>query len=515
VEALANDQKWTAQIAPTSGPRFMGISFSPALDSVYCYVQDPQRPDAAPVRVLLDGEDVTASTTIAADRAVSVAPLVIHLPQPLGRASFHCLQAGYDDGSVAIASMRAWSDEFIYGMWGYINQGKTEQERVDYYLGDLQRHNVNAVMESYGSEVTAFLSGETGVEHSRATGIRAMRNKTGKVLNPVYYFLTDEPDAHDFAVRKLQPNQRLGALGQDLVRRGHAFREQDPGPPQLLNLDNTYKPENWYMYAQLPDVCCADPYFQEQQRIVWNDRPSWAASFTKPLYVLGVATICNSACAPKPLHIILNSVRHDSKTGPFRFATPAEKTVELFYALGAGAKSFSYWWYTPYGEFHGCGARDKEAVALWRQIGLLGAQVRTAGPVLTRSCPALVPLQAPAKLWTRTLLAGTDTLVLLAVNENIASDRLGTVVVPLPKAVLTLTPPAWFKPTAGFEITPQGLRDLDWKSNSGQLALDLGKTEVARMVLLTADKALRSQLDELYRSHFAANIARLTTAATE
>ena len=187
------------------------------------------------------------------------------------------------------------------------------------------------------------------------------------------------------------------------------------------------------MYAQLPDVCCADPYLQEQQRIVWNERPSWAPSFIRPLYVLGVATICNSACAPKPLHIILNCVRHDTKGGPFRFATPPEKTVELFYALGAGTKSFSYWWYTPYGEFHGCGAADKEAVALWRQIGLLGAQVRTAGPVLTRSCPAVVPLKAPAKLWTRTLLAGTDTLVLLAVNENIANDRLGSVVVPLPK----------------------------------------------------------------------------------
>ena len=536
VEAVANEQKWTAGIALTNNPRFMGISFSPALDTAYCYVQHPQQADAQgrdvspkrpppdtggrlgevslPVRVLLDGVDVTARTSIAADRAVSVAPLVIRLARPLAKGSFHCFQAAYGDGSQAIAGVRAYSDEFIYGMWGYINQGKTEQERIDYYLGDLQRHNVNAVMESYGGEVGAFLSGEAGLEHSRATGIRAMRNKLGKVLNPVYYFLMDEPDAHDFAVRQLQPNQRLGAFGQDLVRRGHEFREQDPGTPQLLNLDNTYKPENWYMYAQLPDVCCADPYFQEQQRIVWNERPAWAASFVKPLYVLGVATICNSACAPKPLHIILNSVRHDSKNGPFRFATPAEKTVELFYALGAGAKSFSYWWYTPYGEFHGCGAKDKEAVALWRQIGLLGAQVRTAGPVLTRSCPALVPLQAPSKLWTRTLLAGTDTLVLLAVNENIASDRLGTVVVPLPKTVVTLSPPAWLKPADAFEITPQGLQDLNWKSNAGQLTLDLGQTEVARMVLLTSDKSLRKQLDELYRSRFAANVAQLAAAGT-
>jgi hypothetical protein len=510
VQVLAKETTWTARVPTDNTPRFAGISFSPSLDTVYCYVQHPPRPDANPVKVLLDGADVTARTTMAADPAVNVMPLVIRPAQPVKKGSFHCFQAIYDDGSTAIAGIRAWGEELVYGMWGYVNQGKTAQERVDYYLGDLKRHNVNAVMESYGGEVGEFLSGETGVEHSRATGIWAMRNKSGPVLNPVYYFLTDEPDAHDYAVKQLQPNQRLGTLGQDLVRRSHQFREQDPTPPHLLNLDNTFKPENWYMYAQLPDVCCADPYFQEQQRIVWNERPAWVPSFIKPLYVLGAATICNSACAPKPLHIILNSVRHDIKGGPFRFATPPEKTVELFYALGAGTKSFSYWWYTPYGEFYGCGAADKDALALWRQIGLLGAQVRTASSVLTRSCPAVVPLKAPAKLWTRTLLAGTDTLVLLAVNENIANDRLGTVVAPLPNTAVTITPPSWLKAVDGFEITPEGLRDLNWKSDAGQLVLDLGKTEVARMVLLTTDKALRSQLDELYRSRFAANVAQLT-----
>jgi hypothetical protein len=537
VQALASQSQWTTRIMPTNSPRFMGISFSPALDTVYCYVQHPQQADAEgrgaspgrvsegtnerlgeaslPSRVLVDGEDVTSRSTIAADAAVNVAPLLIRLSQPLAKGSFHCFQAIYQDGSQAIAGVRAFTDEFIYGMWGYINQGSNAQQRVDYYLGDLQRHNVNAVMESYGGEVGAFLSGESGREHSRTTGIRAMRNNVGKVLNPVYYFLKDEPDAHDFAVRQLEPNQRLGTLGQDVVRRSCTFREQDPSSPQLLNLDNTYKPDNWYMYGQLPDVCCADPYFQEQQRIVWTERPAWAASFVKPLYVLGVATICNSACAPKPLHIILNSVRHDSKAGPFRFATPVEKTVELFYALGAGAKAFSYWWYTPYGEFHGCGAKDKEAVALWRQIGLLGAQVRTAGPVLTRSCPAVVPLKAPPKLWTRTLLAGTNTIVLLAVNDNIASDRLGTVVVPLPKTVVTLAPPTWCKPADLFEITPEGVQDLNWKSDAGQVTVDLGQTEVARLVLLTADKSLRSNLEELYRTRFAANVAQLTVAAAK
>ena len=509
VHALASNHTWTAEVAPTNTPRFMGLSFSPSLDTVYGYVQHPQPAHPAPTRVLLDGEDVTARSTISDDSNVEVAPVVIRLARPLAKGSFHSFQACYDDGSTALAGIRAWGDDLVYGMWGYSKKGKTAQERVDYYIKDMQRHNVNAVMQSYGAEVGEFFTGQPGIANARATGIRAMRSRPDEVLNPVYYFLTDEPDAHDYAVSQLKPTQRLGVLGQDLVRRSQRFRQQDAGSPQLLNLDNTFKPENWYMYAQLADVCCADPYYQEQQRIMWNDRPAWVPSFIRPLYVLGAATICQSACAPKPLHIILNSVRHDLKGGQFRFATPAEKSVELFYALGAGAKHFSYWWYTPYGEFYGCGAEDKEAVALWRQIGLLGAQVRTAGPVLTRSCPAPVPLKAPSKLWTRTLLAGTDTLVLLAVNENIANDRLGTVVKPIQETPVTLTSPGWLNVADAFEVTPEGVRDVSWKSQHPGIALDLGTTEVARLVVLTADKALRPQLSQLYQDRFSATVAQL------
>ncbi len=480
-------------------PSFAGISFSPSLDGIYCYLQNSPAPGVTPVKIFLDDTDVTPQTTAAADSGVNIIPLVIRPAHPLAKASFHCFRAVYADGSVAITGLRTWSDELVYGMWGYSTVGKTAQEKVDYYLGDLKSHNVNAVMESYGGDVAKFLSGETGVEHSRTTGIRAMRKNPGKIINPLCYFLYDEPDAHDSAARDLEPNQRLGALGRDLVRHSNELRTQDPQPPQLLNLDNTYKPENWYMYARLPDICCADPYFQEQQRIVWNSKPSRAAAFVKPTYVLGVATICNSACAPKPSHFILNSVRHDSKDGGFRFATPAEKTVELFYALGAGAKGFSYWWYTPTGEFYGCGAKDEAAVALWHQIGLLGAQIRTAGPVITRSCPAQVPVETKAKLWTRTLLSGTNTLVLIAVNDNIACDRLGTVVVPLPQTVVCITPPGWLKADDIFEITPQGLTPVTWEKSAGKIILNLGQTDVARMIVLTSDHTLRDSLDQSHR----------------
>lgn len=479
-------------------PRFAGISFSPDLQGACLHVRHTSR-DARPERVLVDGVDVTARSQILHDPALDVAVIAATFEQPAQRGSFHLFQVAYSDGSAALAGVRAWSDEFVYGMWGYINQGETPRERVDYYLTDMRRHHINALMQSYGGEVGQFLQSPEGVEYRARNGLRVMVNGPGKLPDPLYYFLTDEPDAHDYAVKELDPMSRLAALGQPLVRRAREFRQASPATPQLLNVDNTYKPDNWYTYGQLADVYCADPYYQEQQRIVWNDRPAWASAFVKPTYVLGVTTICQSACAPRPLHIILNSVRHDSPKGPFRFATPTEKRVEVFYALSAGAKGLSYWWYTPYGEFHGCGSSDPAGVALWTEIGRLGALTRTAGPLIVRSCPAETPVKSPLKLWTRTLLSGSDALLLLAVNENIASDRQGTVVVPLEKADLTLTPPAWLAVADVFEVSEQGVQDVAWRQEGTQLALSLGRVEVARMIVVTADRRLREVLARLHR----------------
>jgi hypothetical protein len=142
-------------------------------------------------------------------------------------------------------------------------------------------------------------------------------------------------------------------------------------------------------------------------------------------------------------------------------------------------------------------------VALWTEIGRLGALTRVAGPLVVRSCPAEISVQSPLKLWTRTLLAGSDALLLLVVNENIASDRQGTVVVPLEKADLTLTPPAWLAVADVFEVSEQGVRDVTWRQEGTQLALSLGRVEVARMMVVTADRHLRAALARLHAERVA------------
>ena len=61
-------------------------------------------------------------------------------------------------------------------------------------------------------------------------------------------------------------------------------------------------------------------------------------------------------------------------------------------------------------------------------MGVLGAEVRAAGEVLVRSCPAKLPATASPGLWVRTLLAGTDSVVVLVVNDTSKGTTTGTTI---------------------------------------------------------------------------------------
>lgn len=543
VAVVSNAGVVTAPVTtPAAEPLIAAVACSQALDEVTIYVRRPDRVLARPERCWIDGvvcnaavfpeapDKTTAHEPGAPSSAASPAdsqaasgartepmhragqcdtlPVVIRPDQPLRPGSFHLFEVGCSDGSIARAGLRVWSQEFVYGMWGYTNSGRTPEENARLCLTDLSEHNINVHM-GMGGNWNPFLTSDAGSAFLRTIGMRLMVKWIGDAQNPVYYFLMDEPDAQDYRCTDLPPDRRLGCLAQALARHSEALRVRDPLTPQLLNVNNSYKPENWYTYGQLADVLATDPYYQEQLALLYGARPGWLAHFVKPTCVYAATLVCGAAARPKPVHVILNAVRHDHKDQPFRFATPAEKRIELYYALAGGAKGISYWWYTPYDEYYGVGGRDPDAVALWKEIGLLGAEVRTAGPLLVRSCPAVVPVKAPPRLWTRTLLAGLDTLLLIVVNDNFAVDRSGTVVRPIESAAVRVVPPAWLRPQDVFEVSCTGTHPVSWSYRDDELALDLGTVVLTRLVVISADGHLRSALDTLYRGQFADKVARL------
>lgn len=491
-------------------PRFGTISFSPDLSTVYLYAKHPKA-GIKPDKVFLDGKDVTASCGIASDKASDLSPVVLRLLVPLEFMSYHSFRASYPDGSAAMAGIRAWGREMVYGMWGGGKGQGTSEEVAKEFLTDWATHNINCQMGHSTHTGNAFFRSKEGWAFCQTIGMGRMTTWDVGTYDPTFFFVQDEPDANDAGTGELEQQDRLGSLGMWLIRWCETLRKHDSNVPLLLNIDNTYKPENWYMYHQLADIPCVDPYFPEQQDQTYWYHPGTLSVHSKPTYVSGVTTISQSSGQPKPLHVILCSTRYQNeKLGQRgRYPTPEEKRMEVYYSIGNGAKGLSYWWFAPDVNCVGVGTDEPEAKALWKEIGLLGAEVRTAGDIITRSCPADLKVEGPKQLWTRTLLSGSDTIALVVVNDDVACDRVGTVYKPVEKAKVAVDVPKWITPGDVFEVTYEGIKSVPWERDGSKVTVTLDTVNISRFVLITSDPSLRSRVRSEYESKYAENVAKL------
>jgi len=451
---------------------------------------------------------------------------MLRMDRALDRGSFHVFQGVYDDGQTVSAGLRAWHDEIAYGIWGGPSGKGENEDLARRYILDLTSHNINLQIANLASPaVQSFLRTPPGQQYAAAQGLHFVPDESEKwgVKNPYMFFIHDEPDCGDYRADGLAENKRVGALAQWCVQRGNELRVADANVLNMLNLDMTYKPQNWYVYGQLPDVLSVDPYYQVRLATALWEHPNRVPLYTQATYISAVTEITQSACEPNPLHVILYACSLIDKENKrvFPFPTPQAKRIEVYYALASGAKGLSYWWYNPSLDSskgtkkssHGIGAAmmmgDAAAIALWKEIGLLGAEVRTAGPVLLRSCPADLSIEATDGLWVRSLLTGLDGLVLLVVNDRYANSDKGTRYQALAKGTVTVELPSWMQSPTAFEVTAHGVQNVRLKTAGGRATVDLGRVDLTRMIVVTSDTDLSGQLQRVYAAQFREKVARL------
>lgn len=496
-------------------PSFEDISFAPGRQVAYLYVKHPGR-QVAPKAILMDGRDITASAVISADPKASVAPVVCKLDEAVENASVHTFQAIYADGSKATSMVRAWDEEFTYGMWGARPCETGGDQAVIDHIKDFAAHNINVQMAMVGSPtVQQYLKSDDGLALLKSLGIRRMVSEPGegRFPDPRFYFIADEPDAGDYHIGDLPDGaRRVGTLAHSVARRTQELNRTNPLTQCLINIDFTYRPHNYYIYGQTADVLASDPYYQARlnQEAGYGKTPEKLNAFKKATYIEGVAAICHSSHAPKPTHILLlGGAARDRLDGTSFYVPPTEKRIEAYYCIGAGTKGLSYWW------FHGLAPGlapnpvDPMVEAQWRDIGLVGAELRTAGPLIVTSCPASVPIAAPSKLWVRTLLRGSDTLVLVCVNDDYTCDMQGINIESLKGVEVIVDLPSWLDAKSVFEIDHLGARDLASELSGGKAKLKLGTVDVTRLIVITSDQTLRASLQKCYDDTLAANVADL------
>ena len=184
-----------------------------------------------------------------------------------------------------------------------------------------------------------------------------------------------------------------------------------------------------------------------------------------------------------------------------------------YYTIAAGAKEIGYWWLVELGNV-GDGsnglADQPGSIAMWREMGLVGAELGTVGQLIVNSTPAVFPVTAPGKLWVRALLSGVDTIVLICVNDDYTNDQSGTILRSIQGVQVGFDLPSWLSsPTDVFEVDYKGVRDVSKTITSGKLTMDLGRVDVTRMLIITKDSTLKGTLQSLYTSTYGPRVAEL------
>jgi hypothetical protein len=494
-------------------PRVAGLCVSSDYTQVYLYLRHPTK-GKLPAQILVDGVDRTAYCTMFGDSDYDLTPVRIDLASTFTRGSFHCFEAVYDDGSVAADGMRIYYDPFMYGRWG--GPPASDLDDALFHIRDMGVHSQNLQVSGWGglgsyNSNSQFLAIMDQYGIKQATGAGGARD-----YGPL---LCDEPDAtEDLQSSNMTKyaSSAIGALAQDLSDQALAYKPTQSAYPTILNLDASFKPTNYYMYAHVPDVISLDPYYQTRILDAYWYRPNSIALYSKATYIYALSSTCQAAVEPGRLHVTINSCRkHEgSNNRVFRWGTPEEKRIEVYYCLAAGAKQISYWWFSNVGitSTGFCGISDATepgSSALWREIGLLGAEIGVASQLLVNSCPVSVDVTKPGKLWTKTLMSGTDTIVLLCVNDDYSCDDTGSIVRGLKGVDVGMELPSWLSPASVFDISYKGISDVPYDIAGSRINLHVGKVGLTRMVVITSNSTLKSALQSLYTNTYRPRVAEL------
>ena len=181
-------------------------------------------------------------------------------------------------------------------------------------------------------------------------------------------------------------------------------------------MNGTWKPFAWHGYGQLSDVLCIDQYYQGLLGGAHYVRTNTIPLYLQATIVYATSLAGTNAAEPNPFRILLDSTSRQDWDGypKWPFSPPETKRTEVYYALAGGAKGINYWWFKDGGSCDGLGGNNTNLIPedpdLWKEIGLLGAEIKTLQPYLVTSNPVELDVTGSTNVWVRGLAVGLDTL---------------------------------------------------------------------------------------------------------
>ncbi len=498
-------------------PHLASVTFSTNLTKVYLHWRRTN--GAAPVTILMDGTNVTANTTTVGDPSVNFAATILQLPAPLALGSYHVFQGVYADGKMASASLRAWVNNFIYGIWGGKSGPDNDYDAGRAWVDECVAHGVNAQIMNGSSLVNDLVGTAAGRQYCADRNFGFVIDVIGQwnCSNPLMWFLDDEPDNEEGIMleNSCGPGYELpcgsnpaGVLGMHFIPKGETLRAASPTSPTTINLNGSYKPYSWQTYGQLSDVLMMDAYYDARVRDSYWDEPQFIPLYKKPTMIYPMALAATMAAEPNPFHLLLDCFQTVSGN-IWPFPDPGSKRVEVYYGLAGGAKGMGYWWFN---KPRGLDVWTPDAHALWKEMGLCGNEIKTVAPLLVNGHPVAMTMTGSTNVWARSLAVGTDTMILFVVNQDHYNDSAGTFhYTALNNATLTAVLPSWMRWPLAFEVTAGGLRAVNTQTNGNDLQINLGTLPLTRMIVLTKNPQVPTMIKQRYDQQVRSGICTMAS----
>lgn len=422
-------------------------------------------------KVFLDGRDVTdRSQLLAPEFFQGLCPIVVRLDQELQPGSFHTYKLETDDGTAVACTLRSLDEFLRLGMYG---------------AGDLADNVRRGITEAshFHTQTRAQLDEylRFGVRNAFHIGETPAADVVGHPAVHAY-LLHDEPDVWDAGSPWPEP-LRIGFHGPDIVAATHRCAATDPVKPVMSTLDLTYKPGNYYVYAQIPDIVSPDCY---------------PLTHAQPLrWVREVTEACRLAAGPRRVEII-PQVNWEDRAPDMKFRRPpfpAEVWIQYLYGLGAGARGFSgYEWYDE-GNHHGA----KGYPGVMEAVGQTFRRFQLVAPLILQAHPTTLATCDQQMVWLKTLVCGPD-LLLVAVNDDYESLPTDVQVRPKQQVEIRLPNIPWLKPAQALQVDDGSFTKLELASLPDGTRLVLPTLKVGQVIVVTGDERLSARLIARYRT---------------
>ena len=463
--AAPTDKPVTVELAGSSGDRlrrtircgpehvrFQAVRFSADLRTVDVYVRCD---DLALRRIRMDGKDVRRlCRPWPAESFNGIAFTRMALTEPLAANSFHVFDVETQDGSSTACQVRAIPAEFLIGVYGVPsapNLADWVAHGIDHHLsfGAVNADTLDLCAEqdvSVGSKYIAepLVNRDSGnvpifdEEVARASFAAA----SGKP-SLLYHHLVDEPDVADYYA-----GRKLGATAMELASRAEFCEVTDPGRYTFVQLDNTFRPDNYRVYGESADVLATHRYSLGNYL-----RSEAGESSVKRLPFLEdmVETLdrFRAATEPRPFFVVPQFFN----LGPARSGrapTIEEMRLQCYLMIARGASGVIHYIHSG-STGGGEGARTP---ALWDAMTGLHAELKRVGGFIasgTPSPPESVTCDSPNVLASGLLCGDRMALVLINLSHRSALDRF--TVIPNRGIGIRIAVPPWMDASA-LEVVP-------------------------------------------------------------